>query len=66
MTIWVKPDEQGTLTPKQNIQGSKVMLFIWLDQNGDLYYELLKPPEAITDKCSRLQLINLKLALSEK
>ena len=31
---WVKPDESGTLTPKQNTHGSKVMLCILWDQNG--------------------------------
>ena len=42
------------------------MLFIWWDQNGVLYYELLKPGETINGKRYRSQLIRLKRAIAEK
>jgi [histone H3]-lysine36 N-dimethyltransferase SETMAR len=53
-------------TPKSNIHGSKVMLCIWWDQKGVVYYELLQPGESITGDRYRLQLISLSQALREK
>lgn len=63
---WVKPGEPGPSTPKPNIHGSKVMLCIWWDQRGVVYYELLKQGETITGDRYRRQLIRLKQALGEK
>lgn len=63
---WVKPGEPGPSQPKRNIHDSKVMLCIWWDQKGVIYYELLKPSETITGELYRLQLIRLKQALIEK
>lgn len=63
---WVKPGEPGPSTPKANIHGSKVMLCIWWDQQGVVYYELLKQGETITGEVYRRQLIRLKQALGEK
>jgi len=37
----------STSTAKPNIHGKKLMLCIWWDQFGDVYYKLLKPNEAI-------------------
>ena len=37
---WVKPGEAVASTPKRNIHGSKLMLCIWWDQLGVVYYEL--------------------------
>ncbi|GFW24604.1 mariner Mos1 transposase [Trichonephila clavipes] len=45
---WGYPGHASTLTAKQNIHGSKVMLSIWWDQLGVVYYELLKLTELIT------------------
>jgi len=42
------------------------MLYIWWDQKGLVYYELLKPGDSITDDRYRLQLIRLSRALREK
>ena len=63
---WVKPGEPGPSTPKRNIHGSKVMLCIWWDMRGVVYYELLKPSETINSQRYRLQLIRLKQAIQEK
>jgi len=46
---------------RPNIHGSKIMLCIWWDQKGLVYYELLKPGDRY-----RLQLIRLNRALREK
>ena len=43
---------------------SKVMLCIWWDQLGVVYYELLKPTETITG--DRTQLMRLSRALKDK
>ena len=45
---WGYPGHASASTPKPNIHGSKVMLCIWWDQLGLIYYELLKPSETIT------------------
>lgn len=45
---------------------SKVMLCIWWDQKGVVYYELLQPGDSITGDRYKLQLIRLSRALREK
>ena len=42
------------------------MLYIWWDQKGVLYYELLKLGESINRERYRTQLIRLKSAIAEK
>jgi [histone H3]-lysine36 N-dimethyltransferase SETMAR len=66
LKAWVKPGEPGPSTPKRNIHGSKVMLCIWWDQKGVIYYELLQPSETITGDRYRTQLMRLKRALTQK
>lgn len=56
----------STSTPKQEIYGTKVMLCIWWDQKGVIYYELLEPGETITGETYRRQLMRLNRALKEK
>ena len=63
---WVKPGQPSTSTAKSNIHGSKLMLCIWWDQRGVIYYELLKPNETITAERYRTQLIHLNRTLKEK
>lgn len=70
---WVDPGQPPTSTPKPNIHDSKVMLCIWWDQRGVLYYELLecrrKPNEkreTITSERYAQQLFKLNEALKEK
>jgi len=55
-----------TSTPRPNIHDSTIMLCIWWDQKGLVYYELLKSGDSITDDRYRLQLIRLSRALREK
>ena len=44
----------------------KLMLCIWWDQLGVVYYELLKPNETVTGTLYRTQLMRLNRALKEK
>ncbi len=44
---YVKSVQPVKSTAKPNIHDAKVMLCIWWDQKGVLYYELLKPGETI-------------------
>ena len=62
----MKLDQPAKSTAKPNIHGAKVMLCIWWDQKGLLYYELLKPRETINGERYRTQLIRLKRAIAEK
>jgi predicted transcriptional regulator len=63
---WVRPGTPSTPIPKPNIHGSKLMFCIWWDQQGVVYYELLKPNETITGERYRLQLMRLSRALKDK
>ena len=63
---YVKPGQPGKSTAKPNIHGAEVMLCIWLDQKGVLYYELLKSGETINGERYQTQLIRLKRAIAEK
>ena len=60
------PGHASTSTAKPNIHGKKLMLCIWWDQFGDVYYELLKPNEIITGVLYRTQLMRLSRALKKK
>lgn len=63
---WGYTGHASTSTAKPNIHGSKVMLSIWWDQLGVVYYELLKPNETITGDGYRTQLMRLSRALKDK
>ncbi|GFX49440.1 mariner Mos1 transposase [Trichonephila clavipes] len=63
---WRYPGHASTSTAKQNIHGFKVILSIWWDQVGVVYYELLKPTETITGDHYRTQLMRLSRALKDK
>ena len=63
---YVKRGQPGPSTPKPNIHAAKVMLCIWWDHKGVLYYELLKPGETITGERYGQQLIKLKAAIKQK
>ena len=61
---YVKLGQAAKSTAKPNIHGAKVMLCIWWDQKGVLYYELLTPGETINGERYRTQLISLKRAIA--
>ncbi|UYV76574.1 hypothetical protein LAZ67_14001221 [Cordylochernes scorpioides] len=63
---WVKPSHASTSTAKPNIHGKKLMLCIWWDQLGVIYYELLQPNETITGERYQQQLMRLSRALKIK
>ena len=44
---WRKPGHASKSFVKPNDHGSKLLLCIWWDQQGVIYYELLKTNEAI-------------------
>ncbi|UYV80921.1 SETMAR [Cordylochernes scorpioides] len=62
----VKPGHASTSTAKPNIHGKKLMLCIWWDQLGVIYYELLQPNETITGERYQQQLMRLSRALKFK
>ncbi|GFU28593.1 mariner Mos1 transposase [Trichonephila clavipes] len=62
---WGYPGHASTSTAKPNILGTKVMLSIWWDQFGVVYYELLKLTETIPGDRYRTQLMRLCRALKE-
>ena len=62
----MKPGQPSTSTAEPNIHGAKVVLCIWWEQKGVLYYELLKSGETINGERYRQQLIKLKRAIAEK
>ena len=63
---WGEPGHASTSTAKPNIHGKKLMLCIWWDQLGVLYYELLQPQETITGERYQQQLKQLSRALKLK
>ena len=62
----MKLGQPAKSTAKPNIHGAKVMLCIWWDQKGLLYYELLKLGETINGERYRTQLIRLKREIAKK
>ena len=63
---WGNPGHASTSSAKPNIYGSTLLLCIWWDQLGVVYYELLKPNETITGDCYRLQLMRLSRGLKKQ
>ena len=63
---WSKPGEPPATTPKDGLHPNKVMLSIWWDWKGVVYYELLPPNQTINSDVYCRQLDKLKRALAEK
>ena len=60
------PGHASSSAAAPNIHGQKIMLCIWWDQLGVVYYELLQPNETITGEVYRRQLMRLSRALKVK
>ena len=63
---WGKQNEPPPITPKSCLHAKKVMLCIWWDWKGVLYYELLLENWTIHSNKYCSQLDELKAVLSEK
>ena len=62
---WGKPGHASISSKKPNNHRSKLLLCICWNQQGVIYYELLKTNETITGDRYRLQLMRLSLSLKE-
>lgn len=60
---WVGPNQEPLPTPKSELHPKKVMLSVWWDVQGVVYWELLPPNTTITAEVYCAQLENLKLEL---
>ena len=63
---WGKRNEPPPTTPKAGLHPKKVMLYIWWDWKGVVYYELLPENQTINYNKYCSQLDQLKAALDEK
>ena len=63
---WVDPGQPSTSSSRPDRFGRKTMLCVWWDQQGVVYYELLKPGETVNAYRYHQQLIKLNSALREK
>lgn len=63
---WGKPGEQPPTTAVKKFHPKKVMLCIWWDWKGIIYYELIKQNETIDSIKYCAQLDRLKAAIDEK
>lgn len=63
---WVDPGQPSTSFAKPNIHAPKVLLCVWWDWKGIIYYELLKPGETVTSERYQAQLIKLSDMFEEK
>ena len=60
------PGHASTSTAKSNIHGKNLLLCIWCDQLGIVYYEVPKPNKTITGAVYRTELMRLSRALKEQ
>ena len=60
---WVGPNQAPLLTAKPELHEKKIMLSVWWDVKGVVYWELLPSNTTITAEVYCLQLENLKLEL---
>ena len=62
---WGKLGYASKSVAKLNIHGLKLLLCIWWDQLGEVYYEQLKPTKTTTGDCCWLQLMHLSWTLKK-
>ena len=62
---WLSPGQTPILTSKPEIHRKKVMLCVWWDMKGIIYYELLEPKQTVTANLYSQQLIRLSEALEK-
>ena len=60
---WINPEDLPEPEPKNDLHPKKVMLSVWWDFEGIIYYELLRPNTTIDSKLYCEQLKNLKVPL---
>ena len=60
---WLSINQASLHTPKPEIHQKKVMLCVWWDQKGIIYWELLEPKQTVTANVYSQQLMSLSLAL---
>ena len=46
---WLSRSQSASASPKSDIFRKKVMLSVWWDMKGIIYYELLEPKQTIND-----------------
>lgn len=63
---WVDPGQVTKSIAKRNIHMKKALLCIWWDQNGVLYYELLKAGETVNANRYEQQLMRLQQEITVK
>lgn len=63
---WLSPRETGIVQPKSGLHPKKVLLSVWWDMDGIIYYELMKSNQTINTEVYCNQLDRLKQALAEK
>jgi histone-lysine N-methyltransferase SETMAR len=63
---WLSSDQAPLQSPKPEIHRKKVMLCVWWDQKGIIYWELLEPKQTVTANVYSQQLMRLSQALETK
>jgi histone-lysine N-methyltransferase SETMAR len=56
---WLDPGESDIPTPRPSIYRKKVMLCVWWDMKGIVYYELLEPKQTLNANLYSEQLMRL-------
>jgi histone-lysine N-methyltransferase SETMAR len=60
---WLSPGQASLTTPKPEQHRKKVMLCVWWDQKGIIYYEILEPKQTVNADLYSQQLTRLSQAL---
>ena len=63
---WVNPGQSSRSSARPNHFEKKRMLCVWWDQDGEVYYELLKFSETVHADRFKQQIIDLNRALLKK